>query len=493
MSEGIALGRTPARAAPVLGVLSDDRLARLAAAGSTAAFSAIYRRHHQAIYRYCLSIVSNEHDARDALQETMASALRALQGEERKISLRPWLFRIAHNEAVTVLRKRRRESPVDELAATVVGDDPQDRDELRQLIDDLGLLTARQRSALVMRELSGLSFAEIGTALEVSPEGAKQAVYEARCALKDLREGRSLECVDVRKKISAGDRRLLRSRQVRAHLKACAGCREFEHEIRERRDRFGAIAPLPAPAALGILHGLLGSGSGGGGIAVGTGASLAGIAKLGIAGVIAVGVGAGALEIRDQVRGDSTAAAEERGATPDQAAAPASESADPTTTQAAGVATGAAQGGRAGKPGDGGEGDSTHSPAAGPGSANGDGAGDSTEAVAASDDDAPATDAAAHGNGPASTPPGHGGTPPGQGGNPPGLGAPAPGHGGTPPGQSTTNPPGNSESAPGQTSQTPAGGATPPSQAPTVPPGNSANAPGHSGSPPGHSGDAGAD
>ena len=198
MSEGIALDRTRTRAAPMLGLLSDDRLTRLAAGGSTAAFSTIYRRHHQAIYRYCLSIVANEHDARDALQETMASALRALQGEEREISLRPWLFRIAHNEAVTVLRKRRRESPVDELAATVVSDDPQDRDELRELIDDLGLLTARQRSGLVMRELSGLSFAEIGTAMDVSPEGAKQAVYEARCALKDSARP-SAQCVEVPK------------------------------------------------------------------------------------------------------------------------------------------------------------------------------------------------------------------------------------------------------------------------------------------------------
>ena len=153
--------------------------------------------------------------------------------------------------------------------------------------------------------------------------------------------------MDVRKKIWANDRRLLRARQVRAHLKACGQCREFEHEIRERRVAFGAIAPLPAPAALGILHGLLGGGSGGGGIAVGTGASLAGIAKLGIAGVIAVGVGAGALEIRDHVRGDSTAAADERAARPDQAAGSADGVGDTTTTDAARVA----HGGRAGKQG----------------------------------------------------------------------------------------------------------------------------------------------
>src|SRR5688572_12663795 len=118
MSDGsVALPPDTQRLAPALSLLSDDRLARLAAKGSSAAFSTVYRRHHQAIYRYCLSIVGNEHDARDALQDTMASALRAIQGEEREISLRPWLFRIAHNEAISVLRRKRRETPVDEVRA----------------------------------------------------------------------------------------------------------------------------------------------------------------------------------------------------------------------------------------------------------------------------------------------------------------------------------------------------------------------------------------
>jgi RNA polymerase sigma factor (sigma-70 family) len=502
MSEGLTLGRSASRSAPALGLLRDDRLARLVAGGSTAAFTAIYKRHHQALYRYCLSIVGNEHDARDALQETMASALNALTGSEREIALKPWLFRIAHNEAVTVLRRKRRETPVDELAATAGDDGRETRDDLRELIDDLGLLTARQRSALVMRELNGLSFAEIGDALDVSPEAAKQAVYEGRCALRDLREGRALACAEVRKKISAEDRRLLRGRQVRAHLKACDSCREFAEEINQRRSSFAALAPLPAPAALGILQALLGGGSGGGGIAVGTGASLAGIAKLGIAGVIAVGVGAGAIEVRDHVRGDSSAAAEERVATPAAADSESTDASSVPVTNDAGpnsAAKASTHGGSAGKGDDGSEGGSSHSHAAGPGSANGAGGGGSTTTAEDADPASGATDEttvadtaeAVHdnnGNGPASTPPGHGGTPPGQGGNPPGLGAPAPGHGGTPPGQSTTDPPGNSENAPGQTGQTPSEGASPPGQAPDVP-GNSGDAPGHSGSSSGHSSD----
>src|SRR4051794_41928707 len=70
-------------------------------------FEAVYQRHHQALYRYCRSILRHEQDAQDALQSTMARAFSALQDERREIELRPWLFRIAHNEAISILRRRR--------------------------------------------------------------------------------------------------------------------------------------------------------------------------------------------------------------------------------------------------------------------------------------------------------------------------------------------------------------------------------------------------
>jgi DNA-directed RNA polymerase specialized sigma24 family protein len=94
----------------------DARLVRLAAAGSEGAMAAIFERHHQALHRYCHSIVGNSHDAADALQNTMVKALRALPGERRDIVLRPWLYRIAHNESISLLRARRPESDLDAAA-----------------------------------------------------------------------------------------------------------------------------------------------------------------------------------------------------------------------------------------------------------------------------------------------------------------------------------------------------------------------------------------
>src|ERR687886_2124128 len=78
-----------------------------AARGDPAAFAAVYERHHQALYRYCRSILHNDEDARDALQSAMTRAFAALRTETRDFELRPWLFRIAHNEAISLLRRRR--------------------------------------------------------------------------------------------------------------------------------------------------------------------------------------------------------------------------------------------------------------------------------------------------------------------------------------------------------------------------------------------------
>src|ERR671937_68920 len=106
-----------------------------------------------------------------------------------------------------------------------------------------------------MRELSGLSYREIAAALGRG---------EAHVALHHMAEGRDMECETVRRTISDADRRVLRGRRLRAHLRACAGCRGFEELMRSRRTGLAAIAPpLPAALAAGVLRRTLGSGSAG--------------------------------------------------------------------------------------------------------------------------------------------------------------------------------------------------------------------------------------
>jgi RNA polymerase sigma factor (sigma-70 family) len=275
----------PIRSPPELALAgrlsSDERLARLVSRGSTGAFAVLYQRHHQALYRYCRSIVRDEDDAQDALQSAMTRALVAMRAQERDLAVKPWLFRIVHNEAVSILRRRHPTVALtDELepADVAVERTLEGRERLATLVADLQALPERQRSALLMRELSGLSIEQIAGVLSTSPGATKQVVFEARCALHDFAEGRAMECEQVRRAISDGDRRVLRGRKLRGHLRECAVCRDFQVAISARSADLRSLAPpLPGVTAAAILGRLLAHGVGGGhagGVAVGSGAAL---------------------------------------------------------------------------------------------------------------------------------------------------------------------------------------------------------------------------
>ncbi|MHB1539175.1 MAG: RNA polymerase sigma factor, partial [Solirubrobacteraceae bacterium] len=293
---------------------SDERLARrVCGEDGQAAFARLYERYHQQLYRYCRSIVRDEYDAQDALQSAMAGAFAALSRGEREIAVRPWLFRIAHNEAVSLLRRRRpQEVSADEqeLAAEPSAADPaaivEQRERFSTLLADLRNLTARQRSVLLMRELSGLSTQEIAAALSSTPGAVKQTLFESRAALRDQEEGRSMGCEQARSVILEDDGRMLRGRRMRSHIRRCAGCRELAEGISTRRADLLALAPpLPALAASALLSRLLDAGTGvvgtasgsAGGVAAGAGQTAAGAggSAASSGGVTVGGVASGAI------------------------------------------------------------------------------------------------------------------------------------------------------------------------------------------------------
>jgi RNA polymerase sigma factor (sigma-70 family) len=384
---------------------SDDRLARRAVGGDERAFAAIYRRYHQSLYRFCLAIVGNPQDAQDALQNTMLKALRALPGEERRIELKPWLYRIAHNESINLLRRRRETRELDaELPARGPGlaEEAAVRERLRHLFADLEELPERQRETLVMRELAGLDFAEIGAALGTSAAVARQTLYEARLSLRQMDEGRGMSCDAVSRALSDGDGRVIRRRDVRSHLRTCASCRRFQEEIQGRRRDFAAISPLPAVAAAGLLQGLLGSSSGsGGGLAAalgggaaksaGVSAALKGAATVAV--VAAVGVTAadrGGIVDTPLPGGDGPSQVTrtegtESGGSASAASEAVSDAARLRAAKAIGSGIGAAAGAKTGA-----------------GQAGANEVGGAGVGTTAAGDSSPGTDASAHGNGQAS-------------------------------------------------------------------------------------------
>ena len=268
MTEAIALRASTLRSRSAR-LVSDDRLVNRASKGDEQAFAVIYDRYHQDLFRYCQAMLGNASDAQDALQNAMVKALQALPGERREIKLKPWLYRIAHNEAINVMRRRHPSADIDTaaLAALDLGpyESAETKERLDQLASDLGELPERQRSALVLRELSGLSFEEIGAALGATPAVVRQTIYEARTSLQQMKVGREMSCETVKQTLSDDDGRILRRRDMRAHLGACESCAEFEAGIAARQRDLAALSPLPAVASAGLLHGVLAGSQGGSG------------------------------------------------------------------------------------------------------------------------------------------------------------------------------------------------------------------------------------
>jgi RNA polymerase sigma factor (sigma-70 family) len=266
--------------------VSDELLARYATRGSERAFSVLYERYYQRLYRYCRSIVRDDADAQDALQSTFTRALAALRRDQRNAPLRPWLYRIAHNESITLLRRRKRDLEQQAMSETPRIEPSADeaasvRARWSSLVEDLGTLPERQRGALLLRELAGLSHEEIGVALGVSTGGAKQAIFEARQALAEVEEGRAMSCEAARNQISEADRRVLRGRRIRAHLRDCAGCAAFAAAIDSRRHELRALAPglPPAAAAVVLARSLQAASPHGGASVAGSAAAAAAVGK----------------------------------------------------------------------------------------------------------------------------------------------------------------------------------------------------------------------
>ena len=313
-----------------------------AARRNPAALAAMYVRHHQALYRYCRSILHDEEDARDALQSTMAKALAALRDEERDFELRPWLFRIAHNEAISRLRQRRATVDLDAigtLGADSLAQSVEDRERLALLLADLRELPERQRSALVLRELSGLSHEEIAVVLDSSARAVKQTIFEARAGLHECAEGRTMLCADVQRALSDGDGRVLRGRRVRAHVRSCRACRTFKTALAQRPADLAALAPaLPASAGAALLAHLLPGAKAGlaasAGTAAGAGGGMAATVatKVAIVAVATVTVAGAGSVVRD------TVTAPHRNARP-AVAAPSSPRARPISASASAPAS----------------------------------------------------------------------------------------------------------------------------------------------------------
>lgn len=138
--------------------------------------------------------------AEDALQDAFLRALRAYDRLDEAANTRAWLYRIARNVARTQLKRDQRFHDHTELHEGFVDRSPpvpeqvETREESRELLEAVQRLPHQQREALILRKYQELNYAEIGLALECSPDAARANVYQA---LKKLRLAFSQEVHDA--------------------------------------------------------------------------------------------------------------------------------------------------------------------------------------------------------------------------------------------------------------------------------------------------------
>jgi RNA polymerase sigma factor (sigma-70 family) len=260
------------------------------------AFERLYRRHVHEVYRYVLAVLRNQADAEDATQATFLSAYRAFIRGEEPLKPRNWLLKIAHNECRQRFRaasRRPKEVEWDErTAAPGVDETVPTADEIRSA---LAHLSFNQRSALVMRELEGRSYAEIGGILDLSVSAVETLLFRARRALREQLEG-ALTCGEAEATLSRridGRLPLPEQRALRAHLRECPECATLERKQRARRAAVKRLGVIQLPPSLAGFLG--GSGSITGGAIVGSGLAAKAAAVV-AAGLVAGGVGQQAMQ-----------------------------------------------------------------------------------------------------------------------------------------------------------------------------------------------------
>ncbi|MEO6495858.1 MAG: sigma-70 family RNA polymerase sigma factor, partial [Solirubrobacteraceae bacterium] len=149
-----------AHASPWLRLRSDEQLVGLFRSDSEDAFRVIHDRYRQRLFAFSRQMLGGSgSDAEDVMQDVFLRAYRALRADERPVSLRSWLYRVAHNRCIDTLRRPTPEaSDVFEMSRPPAHD-PCDaaerREDLRRLVADVRRLPDQQRSALLMREMDG--------------------------------------------------------------------------------------------------------------------------------------------------------------------------------------------------------------------------------------------------------------------------------------------------------------------------------------------------
>ena len=176
--------------------LNENRLIERASGGDPSAFNRLMEVHERRMYAVALRMCGNREDAQDCLQEAMLRIYRSISGFKGQSSFGTWVYRITMNTCLDELRrkKNKQNTSLDSLLDT--GWSPQDESaspekhavqaETRKLLHEaIRDLPDDMRSAIVLRDIQGLSYEEIAQALDINVGTIKSRISRGRDKLRE--------------------------------------------------------------------------------------------------------------------------------------------------------------------------------------------------------------------------------------------------------------------------------------------------------------------
>lgn len=174
----------------------DASLVGRSISGDDDAFAVLVRRYQAPLFRHAWRLTQDRRSAEDVTQEAFVTAWRRLPSLARPESFRSWLYQIATRRSIDTVRARRPEQTIDTtapagVAAGLTSTDPgpagraEQRAQLEELAAALQALPLEQRAAWSMREIDGLSYEEIATALLLPVSTVRGRIARARHELAE--------------------------------------------------------------------------------------------------------------------------------------------------------------------------------------------------------------------------------------------------------------------------------------------------------------------
>lgn len=242
-------------------------------AGDDHAFEQLYHRYQRRIGAYIYGMVHDHGRAEDITQDVFMSALRRMRATETPIAFKPWVYEIAKNACIDAFRRSKRAEEIsydaddgsERLHLVSKGPTPEAAVDTRMSLDHLrgafGGLSEAHHQILVMRELEGLSYRQIGEQLGMSRPSVESTLFRARRRLseeyEELVSGERCRRIQAIIAGATGGRAGTRDeRKMARHVSYCQPCRRaafaagFDADAltpkRTAREKIAALLPLPA-------------------------------------------------------------------------------------------------------------------------------------------------------------------------------------------------------------------------------------------------------